>query len=183
MSAPIAVDRRPQWWSVIGYEVSMLRGLQELGFRIIPPTKDPVRSGWLLKNNIIEGRVLHARNLCDFCTSKQNRDITPSDLFDDFNTDPKYDTLKKLTKHLTQQYGKNVPGNPRWAFNKMLAHPTKERQRLQLRSFLRARHSGSSRDHRRNGDFTRPPVSSTSRNYPDLKRRPRTLPGLSLQRA
>ena len=127
MSAPIAVDRRPQWWSVIGYEVSMLRGLQELGFRIIPPTKDPVRSGWLLKNNIIEGRVLHARNLCDFCTSKQNRDITPSDLFDDFNTDPKYDTLKKLTKHLTQQYGKNVPGNPRWAFNKMLAHPTKER--------------------------------------------------------
>jgi len=127
MSAPIAVDRRPQWWSVIGYEVSMLRGLQELGFRIIPPTKDPVRSGWLLKNNIIEGRVLHARNLCDFCTSKQNRDITPLDLFDDFNTDPKYDTLKKLTKHLTQQYGKNVPGNPRWAFNKMLAHPTKER--------------------------------------------------------
>ena len=127
MSAPIAVDRRPQWWSVIGYEVSMLRGLQELGFRIIPPTKDPVRSGWLLKNNIIEGRVLHTRNLCDFCTSKQNRDITPFDLFDDFNTDPKYDTLKKLTKHLTEQYGKNAPGNPRWAFNKMLAHPTKER--------------------------------------------------------
>jgi hypothetical protein len=128
MSAPTAADRRPQWWSVIGYEVSMLRGLQELeGFRIIPPTKDPVRSSWLLRNNTIEGRVLHTRNLYDFCTSKQNRDIKPSDLFDDYNTDPKYDTLKRLTKHLAQQYGNNVPGNPRWAFNKMLAHPTKER--------------------------------------------------------
>jgi hypothetical protein len=129
MSAPTAADRRPQWWSVIGYEVSMLRGLQELeGFRIIPPTKgDPVRSSWLLRNNTIEGRVLHKRNLYDFCTSKQNRDIKPSDLFDDYNTDPKYDTLKRLTKHLAQQYGNNVPGNPRWAFNKMLAHPTKER--------------------------------------------------------
>jgi hypothetical protein len=106
----------------------MLRGLQELeGFRIIPPTKDPVRCGWLLSNNTIEGRVLHTRNLCDFCTAKQNRDITPSDLFDDYDTDPRYDTLKRLTKHLAQQYGKNVPENPRWAFNKMLAHPTKER--------------------------------------------------------
>jgi hypothetical protein len=128
MSAPTAADRRPQWWSVIGYEVSMLRGLQELeGFRIIPPTTDPVRSSWLLRNNTIEGRVLHTRNLYDFCTSKQSRDIKPSDLFDDYNTDPKYDTLKRLTKHLAQQYGNNVPGNPRWAFNKMLAHPTKER--------------------------------------------------------
>jgi hypothetical protein len=65
--------------------------------------------------------------LCDFCTSKNTHDIKPPDLFDNYDTDPKYDTLKGLMKRLAQQYGHNNVGDARWAFNKMLAHPTQER--------------------------------------------------------
>jgi len=77
--------------------------------------------------SIIEGRILHTRNLCDFCTSTRTNDIKPCDLFVNYDTDSKYDRLKGLMKCLAQQYGNNTEGNVRWAFNKMLAHPTKER--------------------------------------------------------
>ena len=129
MSAPIAVDRS-RWWGTIEYEVSMFRGVPELrGLDIISP-RNPKRSLWLLSNSITEGRVLHTRNLCDFCTSKdiRDRDIKPSDLFDNYDTDSKYNRLKGLLQRLDQRYGRsNDPKSARWAFNKKLAHPTKER--------------------------------------------------------
>jgi len=126
MSTPVAVDR-DRWWGVIEYEVSMFLGLPELrGVGITSP--NPKRSGWLLGNSITEGRVLHTRNLCDFCISKDVRDIVSSDLFDNYDTDSKYDTLKGLLQRLDQQYGaSNDQNSARWTFNKMLAHPTKER--------------------------------------------------------
>ena len=86
-----------------------------------------IHNNFLLGNCISEGRVLHTRNLCDFCTSEKPNDIRPSDLFDNYDTDPRYDTLKGLMKRLKQQYGKGDRDDARWAFNKMLAHPIKER--------------------------------------------------------
>jgi hypothetical protein len=74
-------------------------------------------------------RVLHTRNLCDFCTSERGNDIKPSDLFDDYDADPKYERLRSLIEHLREQYGDwKTQGAPRWVFDKMLAHPTKERR-------------------------------------------------------
>jgi hypothetical protein len=67
--------------------------------------------------------------LCDFCTSKRLNDIKPSDLFDNYDTDPKYKKLKALINCLAQQYGTDQPEHARWVFDKMLAHPTKERQK------------------------------------------------------
>jgi hypothetical protein len=129
MSTPIGVDRS-RWWGVLKYEVSMFRGLPGLqqgvrGWVSIPP-EDPRRIHWLLSNSITEGRILHTRNLCDFRTSRRTDDIKPSDLFDNYDTDQKYETLRGLMKRLAEQYGKGE-GSARWAFNKKLAHPTKER--------------------------------------------------------
>jgi hypothetical protein len=127
MTTTIAADRR-RWWVVLEYEVSMFRGLPELGGLGIVSPKNPKRSGWLVSNSIVEGRVLHARNLCDFCTSTDARDIRPCDLFDNYDTDSKYNTLKGLLQRLETQYGRSDDKTrARWAFNKKLAHPTKER--------------------------------------------------------
>lgn len=131
MTTTIAAKRR-RWWGVIGYEVEMLRGLR--GLRVLQgwvsdPSEDPRRTGWLLTMSINEGRVLHTRNLCDFCTPKYETDIRPCDLFDNYDTDPEYETLRGLIKRLGEQYDKkdDEGKSARWAFNKMLAHPTKER--------------------------------------------------------
>jgi hypothetical protein len=119
-------DRR-KWWSVIGYEVSMFRGLLGLRGQIFIQSEDDPQSSVCLVGNIItESKVLHTRNLCDFCTSPRPDDIRPSDLFDNYDTDQKYETLIGLMKRLSQHYGKGE-GSSRWAFNKKLAHPTKER--------------------------------------------------------
>jgi|SRR6516164_317563 len=73
MRTPIAVDRR-KWWSVIGYEVSMFRGLLRLRGQIfIQSEDDPQSSGWLVGNIIPESKVLHTRNLRDFCTSPRTQ--------------------------------------------------------------------------------------------------------------
>jgi hypothetical protein len=109
------------WPQAIGYEVQMLTALLQI------PSTHSVRSEWALKNSITEAIVLHTRNLCDFCTSTKPNDIKPCDLFDDYDTDPKYETLRGLMKRLDQKYGKNVSGDARWAFNKMLAHLSKDR--------------------------------------------------------
>jgi hypothetical protein len=70
---------------------------------------------------------MHIRNLCDFCTSGHPDDIKPSDLFDDFATDPQYRVLRRLLRRLGKKYGRGGQGSARWAFNKKLAHPTKIR--------------------------------------------------------
>jgi hypothetical protein len=131
MTATIAANRH-RWWVVIEYEVSMLRGLRGLqtvkGWVNAPSSEhDLRRTGWLLAMSVAEGRVLHTRNLCDFCTSTKTNDIKPHDLFENYDTDPKYDTLKGLMKEIAERYGQNKDGDARWAFNKMLAHPTQER--------------------------------------------------------
>jgi hypothetical protein len=110
------------WPQAIGYEVQMLTALLQI------PSTHSLRSEWALKNSITEAIVLHTRNLCNFCTSTDVRDITPSDLFENYDTDSKYSTLKGLLQRLDQQYGRyNDPKSARWAFNKMLAHLTKDR--------------------------------------------------------
>jgi len=92
------------------------------------PAGDPLRNIWVLRNGVPEGVLLHTRNLCDFCTSKNPNDIKPSDLFGDYEKkDPEHDELKRLISLLKKEYGANSKGSPKWALNKMLAHPTKER--------------------------------------------------------
>jgi hypothetical protein len=108
LGRPAAADDRHRWWIVIGYEVSMLRGLQEVRANISIKSADPQRTAWLLGNVIPEGRVLHTRNLCDFCTSTHRNDIKPRDLFDDYDRDPRYEPLKGLIRRLREQYGKTL---------------------------------------------------------------------------
>jgi hypothetical protein len=111
---------RERWWKVIGYEIEMLKRMTNI------PASHPARADRQLDNSVSENVVLHTRNLCDFCTSRRDNDIKPIDLFDDF-TDPKYDLLKGTVDRLREEYGTDTPETPRWVFNKMLAHPTKER--------------------------------------------------------
>ncbi len=109
-------ERRNLWWCVIAYEVTMLR------WAISAQPLDV-----LAKNFITENKILHARNLCDFCTSTRKNDIKPADLFDSFDDDLKYTKLRELLRSLSRQYGNGREGDVKWTFNKMLAHPTKER--------------------------------------------------------
>jgi hypothetical protein len=104
----------------------MFRGLLGLRGQIFIQSEDPQSSVWLVGNIISESKVLHTRNLCDLCTSSHTDDIKPSDSFDNYDTDQKYETLRGLMKRLDQQYGKGE-GSARRAFNTKLAHPTKER--------------------------------------------------------
>jgi hypothetical protein len=83
------IEDRRRWWCVIEYEVCMLRWLNG-----VASTND------LFSNVFTEGRVLHTRNLCDFGTSPLGADIKPSDLFDNYHTDPRYENLKRLKEHL-----------------------------------------------------------------------------------
>jgi hypothetical protein len=129
-------DRR-RWWAVIGYEVLMLRWLNSISR--IDPLLNP-----LLNNLITEGKVLHTRNLCDFCTtgilpsesgrerrpSMEENNIKPSDLFDEFDTAlDQYTPLEALLVRLKDEYGTNADENSvRRAFNRRLAHPTQDRE-------------------------------------------------------
>jgi len=126
VSTPLNAERR-RWWCVIGYEISMFRGLRGLRGLSIIPAEHPQHTAWLLANCISETVVLHTRNLCDFCTSSRTDDIKPRDLLDNYATDAKYEKLKGLIECLARQYGTNHEGHVRWVFNKMLAHPTQER--------------------------------------------------------
>jgi hypothetical protein len=115
MSAPM--PNRDRWWCVIGYEVSMLRFALSISSGLPP-----------LNNLITEARVLHTRNLCDLCDPcSRKTDIKPSDLFDAYDTDPRYGRLKQLLQTFAEKYGKNQRGHARWAFNKMAVHPTQDR--------------------------------------------------------
>lgn len=123
-----AFSDRERWWCVIGYEITMLRAALTIEMTVNGPADNARLSKWLLDNLIAEGKILHIRNLCDFCTSRKPDDIKPCDLFDDYHTDDKYVRLRKLIESLSRQYGASHQKNsPRWVFNKKLAHPTKER--------------------------------------------------------
>jgi hypothetical protein len=91
-----------------------------------------------LLNAISESLVLHARNLCDFCRAPwQRNDIRPTDLFVQCDT-PAYNSLRTLFSDVARAYrtdahrimtvsGKTELKSPKWAFDKMLAHPTRDR--------------------------------------------------------
>jgi len=67
---------------------------------------------------------------------KFQNDIKPEDLFEHYDT-PAYDELRKLLKNVKSEYDKKIsvklPNGmielytPRWAFNRMLAHPIQDR--------------------------------------------------------
>jgi hypothetical protein len=120
MSTPVP-RHRSRWWKVIAYEVWMLRGMISI------PANHPIRGDQRLANSVNENVLLHMRNLCDFCTSIKTNDIKPSDLFDNYTTDPQYRVLNQLIRRLGKNYGKGGKGSARWAFNTKLAHPTKLR--------------------------------------------------------
>jgi hypothetical protein len=120
MSTPVSRHRR-RWWKVIAYEVWMLRGMTSI------PANHPIRGDQRLANSVDENILLHTRSFCDFCTSGRSSDIKPSDLFDNYATDPQYRVLNRLMRRLDRKYARGGKGSARWAFNKKLAHPTKVR--------------------------------------------------------
>jgi hypothetical protein len=137
-----AADWRKRWLGVIGYEIKMLCALAKIKGRVIRfEVFPPVGQGdvGMIPNAIPESMVLHARNLCDFCMPRQHStDLKPENLFDDYYSNTRYDTLQKLAKDVHDAYAKKIlsvvlpNGNteswtPQWAFNKMLAHPTQDR--------------------------------------------------------
>ena len=115
-------ERCKRWRKVIGYEVRML--YDTVNF----PSEDKARQHCVVRNMVAESMVLHTRNLCDFCTSTRSSDIKPLDLFGNFVGAPEYEELRRLLRLVGEAYGRNTEGTPKWAFNKMLAHPTKERR-------------------------------------------------------
>ncbi|MGA2411549.1 MAG: hypothetical protein ABSG46_14325 [Candidatus Binataceae bacterium] len=92
-----------------------------------------------IRNAISESRVLHARNLCDFCSAPwRPTDIKPKDLFDNYDTAVEYSALRSLVGDVATAYrtdacaviaadGTSGFKSPKWAFDKMLAHPTQDR--------------------------------------------------------
>lgn len=111
-------------WAVLEYEVAMYLEMRRLSAD--PATlllSDPIR------NALAESHVLHARILCDlFSKEKREKDddIDFQDLFDSWDTSPRYKSLKALIQQMGTAYGSGK-GSPRWQFNKMLAHSTKNR--------------------------------------------------------
>jgi hypothetical protein len=85
------------------------------------PANHPIRNDLRFNNCVNENVILHARNLCDFCTSPNPNDIKPSDLFDNYEKDPKYRLLRRLVRRVQQKYRKRGKGSVK------LAHPTKTR--------------------------------------------------------
>ena len=57
------------------------------------------------RNAINESRVLHARNLCDFCNQPwRPTDIKPIDLFDDYDNAAEYSALRGLVADVAIAY-------------------------------------------------------------------------------
>ena len=119
---------RDRWREVIRYEVWMLGETLKM--------TAPKGAG---RNAISESLMLHARNLCDFCSPPwQQTDIKPTDLFDDYDNAAKYSALRSLVADVAMAYktdarraaavdGTTELKSPKWAFDKMLAHPTQFR--------------------------------------------------------
>jgi hypothetical protein len=121
---------RERWWGVISYEVWMIGETQKM-----------VAPQGPLHNVCTESRVLHARNLCKFCSPRKwPTDLKPEDLFDDYDEAPAYSVLRGLVGAVKAAYetdactvplppdGKTTAlKSPKWAFDKMLAHPTQDR--------------------------------------------------------
>jgi len=125
---------RDRWMEVIKYEVWMLGETFKMGAIQAPLSMAPS-----VVNAISESRLLHARNLCDFCSPPwRSNDLKPSDLFDNYDKAAKYTKLQGLVDGVTKAYttdscpvvmpdGSKELHSPKWAFDKKLAHPTRER--------------------------------------------------------
>ena len=117
-----------RWREAVSYEFSMLGATLRM-----------VAQEGALHNAISESRLLHARNLSDFCSEPwRSNDIKPWELYDDYDTAPEYRTLRSLIKDVETAYrsetcelvspdGTRVFKSPQWAFNKKLAHLTHDR--------------------------------------------------------
>lgn len=80
---------RDRWLQTIAYEFSMLDATSKMAAPDGP-----------LRNMITESRVLHARNLCEFCTPRNPSwpdDIKPENLFDEYPNRSEYSTLLSTT--------------------------------------------------------------------------------------
>ena len=100
---------RDRWREVIKYEVWMFGETLKMA---AAPSAQNVPDGDPHRNVVTESLVLHARNLCDFCTKGKEKyeknDIKPKDLFDEYNTAPEYSTLRDLVKDLRTAYEDEV---------------------------------------------------------------------------
>jgi hypothetical protein len=125
----LAMTDRERWWHVISYELWMLGATLNMAAWPGAPS-----------NAVTEVRVLHARNMCDFCSPKRASDIEPQDLFDNYDAAAEYSALRVLVADVKAAYetdacrvplppdGKSTAlKSPRWVFGKMLAHPTQDR--------------------------------------------------------
>ena len=68
------------------------------------------------RNVITESRVLHVRNICDFCTPRKTLDdLRPEDLFDDYQTATVYSELRNLVDDVALIYRTetHIPGSIR----------------------------------------------------------------------
>jgi hypothetical protein len=92
----------------------------------------------LSQNLVTEERVLHMRNLCNFCKPQRDTDLTPAHLFADYGKTPDYKPLGDAITEATSTYlyetrevelpsGKNARISSKIAFDTMLAHPSEER--------------------------------------------------------
>jgi hypothetical protein len=103
-------------WLVASYEIDMHETLL-----------DGLLSPDALRNALTESIVLHARQLCEIFLSYSGHSDNIK-LFDLVPIDSQSDRLKRLIAELRKEYGNaSTRDSPRWVFNKMLLHPTKNR--------------------------------------------------------
>lgn len=113
-------------WKIIAYEVRMFRAtyqivLDQAALDALPK---------VLANSVEESAVLHTRILCDVLLSNAfgADDIQLSRLLPGWRHNAKYLPIKAKIAKLRDRYGTaSAHGSDCWIFNKMMAHPTKQR--------------------------------------------------------
>jgi hypothetical protein len=95
----------------------------------------PLDADSVLKNAVAESAALHTRAICMFlltgirkASKAEKADICLPDLFPDWEGNERYARLKSSIAELSDSYGARQAANePRWQFDKLLAHTTKHR--------------------------------------------------------
>jgi len=118
-------------WVVFDYEVEMYFETQRAAIWVNKQLEENFPRAMLtLRNAIAESLVLHTRILIDILISKKNGndDIGLIDLLPDWCQTAE---ASQLIKKLEYVYGTaREPNSPCWIFNKMLAHPTRQRSNM-----------------------------------------------------
>jgi hypothetical protein len=107
----------------IEYELGMF-----LGIMALMKTAREKFEELVVRNALTEAAVLHARSVCAVFLDDDPRDLTVSQLFDDWEFQPRYAKIKDAIGRLKAAFGiAKDPASHRSVLNRMVMHATKYR--------------------------------------------------------